>query len=545
MAAIRNSDDGAGNGVEMVSVWHLPTNTKLSLAGCPPAGTWALGEPSPLASDGVQVTNSRAIVIGSYDGDPTAAGQETTHVNILNIDTDADPPTTVSCLWNHVFDQTYVATVGLDWNATTYFGDAHDVALLLDESKAVVHQRNWVQFFHLRTGTMAIAFNLPLFTDTGNKPTTPNGITNPTSGVFNGARDSIAVSSNRVVVIANTYVPKPFPLTGFYARPWIFIFETNSGPHPYLAFAQAMVLNFPNFDMPVHDLVISEDESKVIVTMSDAVEIYSLNSPYGPPLYSNQFDGGRSYKLIADSVESRGSRAVVISNQAAGFQNQLQWKIDVIDLNSNPIAPVAQLVSSQSGLDRAYDIDISPLGQWAVVATDVGPQVIGNLQGTPTITGFSTFASPLAAGAHVSDAVIAHDGWAAVIGTIPAFGSFFHSRGSVAFLDLSGSTPAMPFLWTFGDGNNGSRWTQDLAMTRDAQKAIVRMSSTASDDILVFSTVPPNLGVLLAIYGAQGTLGLFGGLDSVEVGSVQAISASAFTMNPFTSGSGYVQVFQP
>ena len=24
MAAIRNSDDGAGNGVEMVSVWHLP-----------------------------------------------------------------------------------------------------------------------------------------------------------------------------------------------------------------------------------------------------------------------------------------------------------------------------------------------------------------------------------------------------------------------------------------------------------------------------------------------------------------------------------------
>ena len=232
VGVVRSTDDSSAG--QMITIWDLDTGTELFFDRTTCQFGWGTGNAGYPTSDAIQATNSRAIAVGSRD--------DVTYVDILHID--PNEPPVCGCLANYALTGT---------TNQTKAGDVNDVAITPNGLFAVVNHKNWIHVFNLRSGAIAGQFNIGSY---------PSGIARP--GACAG---SVAVTDSRAIVLTSRG-----GLGG--TRMWVYILNLVDGPSVMLE--QQMALSQPTFETDPHDVAITPDGTRAVVTGGRVVGLFNL-----------------------------------------------------------------------------------------------------------------------------------------------------------------------------------------------------------------------------------------------------------------------------
>ena len=278
-------------------------------------------------SDSLQVTNSRAILIGSRDTD-TNGLQDMTFIDVLAIDVAATQPV-ITCLAHHEEGSTTVPGQIAGWT--------NDVALTPDESLAIVNSSNWIHVIDLATGAISQSFNI------GTPPW--NG-----PGFAGDSVDSVAATNDTAIVTTTRY--GLISGQNSFTRTWVYLLDLSGANPPY---EHELTGSLPTTekDFWPHDVVITPNGQYGIVTANNAVAVYDLAQRTflaRHMLTTGTYDGRRRFfSDIVDSVEATDEWFVTIATDqflnsmpaSCGLGTQIEsnyWIADVFELppNSSP-----------------------------------------------------------------------------------------------------------------------------------------------------------------------------------------------------------------
>lgn len=577
LAVVRANDGAQPGSTSKLTVWQTSTGNGITIGGVLPANLGRGNLPRVLGinyvSDGVAVTNTRAVSIGSADTAPPN-GEDTTYVDVLRIDASASGNQT-SLLSPFVF--------GGPGTPATEAGLAHDVAITPDGTLAVVHHRNWIHVLDL------VNQDPPAVLQAFHIGGLPSGPCWPGPDSV----DSVELTNTRAVVVtARPHATQP--QLGWLDT-WVYIVDLSTTP-PVLALEHRVAPpDAAGGDMNPHDVALTPSETMAVVTSSRGTSLFDLQNMTNltsiddnlvfrramPTVVSPQTGCTLEYGVanLRDSVVVTDDRAVTIghklgqytipSGPCAGPVNVYYWRLNVLTINQvgptyitiplTKLSPGSELVWNGSNwnpiksADPVVDLALSPDRNRAAVRSLHYNVMLLDLAAPATPGAYVYEDSNGAFGnAAASDSV--------VIGTryvyplpYPQTGTGF--RQYVAFVgDQSGPSPtarvdfydldaAPPVRTSFTISEAGfSTAAADLALVPVGRQIVARF--TAAPD----ETNPAaggrdwyrfDLDPLQMIGTGIGGSGACVGVDSLEVGRQVSVSISQDTNNP-PGPSGFV-----
>lgn len=447
-------------------------------------------------------------------------------------------------------------------------GYVNDIALAPDERFAVLNHRNWVHVFDLVT--LDAQGNLPPAA-VGAFPVANTGAGQWTEPTWQ--RDSIAMTRSTTAnapiraVVTTTRQDLPAPtaqvavvdLTG--AAP---VLVLDPLLHP-----QALLQDpaNPGIAHAPHDLAITPNDNRAVVTGTDVVALIDLTQP--TPTVSKVFTVGiqREYGTLADSVLLTDTHALVVGNYAG----LVGWQADVYEIASGSLVHKTTF----TGTGQVHDVDKGAENDRFVLRTTDHVVVLGDLAATPIPrVDVASQSLPLAYSGTTSvfDSVIVSRRWTVNIAPPPGF-SLVPRQFAVAvaaelnppsgvpavrvdIIDLTwtSSAPSIVLSELFSDVNQAGVKPGAVQLIPGGQGVVVRTTAAPHDvnpntdpnapsgeDTWILSLLDPQPGVgpLGAVFQYEGQGFAQGGADALDIGWTPAVSVT-HRVDSFGNELGYI-----
>ncbi|MDP1795567.1 MAG: hypothetical protein Q8K63_15630 [Acidimicrobiales bacterium] len=395
-------------------------------------------------------------------------------------------------------------------------------------------------------------------------------------GLAEGLSDTIKLTANRVVALTNQGLPQvgvpPFaPQRGF-----VTIMELGAslaGWPKYYGFTPCGSA-LPNGYELVHDLAITPNQRRAVVSGTQVIGVYRLESGITLDVIQTASLPTPNFMIpyslqTVDSVEVTDQRAVVIGNDRVHTGQPVPafippstdpdtFRVAVVDLKSPAPYPYVVLTAAMFGVTtkaRVHDLAITPNQSKAIVTTRAGTLVldlrkpISDALGT-WATLVATTADPLnfnggsqtfpESECFVSDSVACTDSQAVVIGRDQQL----NPQAKVEVIDLL--TPGFPIAWTIPLGTPGHFVPTDITITPDGSKALVRSVNLLSFTdgritVIDLTNGQFRLDTSSITYPLQGSTGNSLGRDQIETTNLFAITAG---QGGQLSNNTWIQVIQ-
>jgi hypothetical protein len=504
VAIVRGNSDG-----ERVLAFDLISGNNITIGG-------AFGGQGAHAhnADVVAVTNERAVAIGSVVG-AGSFNENKTHVEVFEIL--ATTPPQVNVKWSFTF---------------TDNGQAHDVAITPDGTKAVVASAQRIRVFDLYAPTQASALLTEATVAGAPRWTFTDGVGTPWSDV---SADSVEVNDGFAVVqfaySNNQLCPGSGPL------PVVHIVDMN-GISPVADLIGNELASNPNLE-PVrcniwpHDLAITPNGDIAVAGGIQYVAHYDINSQFRDYLGTG-VTGERAGGLFqTTSQPTAGSPTIVYGSCVDSIAMNDSWLVTGADFGGVDVYDVGgmNLLGSiqENGM---HDVAILPGGDKAVVHTRQNTHVITLQYPAPTVVSHadpSNFDPRGSSQAFVSDSVAIRGGTAprcvSITSSTTASGVM---KGSVSIINTSSG--ALVATRSVDFDSAGDRLV-DLVLV--GNYAFIRASDSENDLVSINTCT----GTKMQSINLSGQCR---GVDHLEATNSRVITIS---QNPPGVPGGFVDIF--